>query len=749
MNRRIKWMLLLLHGLVCQTHSDATPSTGDLNKLHEELRKVQLVLDYILTDDAVLSDITESPGTPRTHSFFAADHLKVNTSPGYNVTDTCRNHTDMLIKALIRREQWAIRFIDALGKLESDILDGNTIWLGSYDECINAQAVVYDDTSNKSVYPYRGQYCMASIYLSNSNIVKFISGPTAFTFGICVPETCDNTDTEALLKAALSMLPWNVTANIYPTVQCQERDRAFDDRAIAVTVVASFIAVIICLGTTYDVITRFIGTYDAHSSLGQVSETHPIAKDTHINDGLYENVNDTIHLSETKDTKKECVVKCQIAVRQFKEGTIAHILLAFSMYSNAVKILSTKQATGSLGAVNGIRFLSMSWVILGHTFGYGKQLGSNLGFLIPKMLKRFTFQAIYNGTFSVDSFFVLSGLLLAYLTFRDLEKVGGVKKFGWKMFYFHRFWRLTPPYMLLMMVYVPTVKYWSDGPLWPKDGFEYNYCKDTWWINLLYINNIVEDDKTCMGWGWYLANDMQFFVVSPILMISLYKSPIIGGIVSGIFLVATIITSGVIASVNNIGADLTTHEKNNGIMELYDRPYCRMGPYIIGILTGYILFKTECKVRLGRKQNVVGWLIATGIAMAVLYGLYDPYDNTRSNGVSAFYLSTARTAWGVALAWVIFACAIGYGGFINTLLSWNVYIPLGRLTYCAYLIHPIILSVYYFSRRSTIVFNDLEISYLFVGHLVIAYAAAFVLSLAFESPMMALEKFLLNRDRRS
>ena len=37
------------------------------------------------------------------------------------------------------------------------------------------------------------------------------------------------------------------------------------------------------------------------------------------------------------------------------------------MYSNGVKILNTNQSAGSLGAVNGIRFLSMAWVILGHT----------------------------------------------------------------------------------------------------------------------------------------------------------------------------------------------------------------------------------------------------------------------------------------------------------------------------------------------------------------------------------------------
>ena len=49
-------------------------------------------------------------------------------------------------------------------------------------------------------------------------------------------------------------------------------------------------------------------------------------------------------------------------------GLIGELLLCFSLYTNGYKLLSTKQPPGSLTSINGIRFLSMSWVILGHTF---------------------------------------------------------------------------------------------------------------------------------------------------------------------------------------------------------------------------------------------------------------------------------------------------------------------------------------------------------------------------------------------
>lgn len=52
-------------------------------------------------------------------------------------------------------------------------------------------------------------------------------------------------------------------------------------------------------------------------------------------------------------------------------GVVGELLLSFSVYTNGKKLLSTKQTSGSLRAVNGIRFLSMSWVILGHSYAFG------------------------------------------------------------------------------------------------------------------------------------------------------------------------------------------------------------------------------------------------------------------------------------------------------------------------------------------------------------------------------------------
>jgi len=75
-----------------------------------------------------------------------------------------------------------------------------------------------------------------------------------------------------------------------------------------------------------------------------------------------------------------------------------------------------------------------------------------------------------------------------------------------------------------------------------------------------------------------------------------------------------------------------------------------------------------------QQVNALCWLLATGIGIAVIYGLdfsraltQKPYPIVSS----AFYGGFHRLAWGVALGWVVFACSRGYGGK-NLLLFENM-----------------------------------------------------------------------------
>ncbi|GFY55368.1 hypothetical protein TNIN_374681 [Trichonephila inaurata madagascariensis] len=120
--------------------------------------------------------------------------------------------------------------------------------------------------------------------------------------------------------------------------------------------------------------------------------------------------------------------------------------------------------------------------------------------------------------------FFFSGFLVAYLFFQQSAKNKGIP---WLYFYIHRFIRLTPVYMIVLAFYTSLSGYLGSGPVWTVPNTDPN-CHSNWWWNFLYINNLQPAADACAGWFWYLANDMQFYVISPLFLVTLWRWPKIG-----------------------------------------------------------------------------------------------------------------------------------------------------------------------------------------------------------------------------
>ncbi|XP_052787971.1 nose resistant to fluoxetine protein 6-like [Mya arenaria] len=716
---------------------------------------------------------TTTDDTIKQAAFLLGESL---AAPEYNVSEECTNSTNIFLQELTAGQTWAVRMIDAAGKPPSGLFDLHTTWLGDWEECLAIEPLV-NDTRNIITYkPFDTQYCTAVFPIgTKGSAASVLTGGNVINLrvGVCVPLTCSNWSTAILIHNALQAIPSNITRDIAgPYVTCQQNSLPWSSNAIVVLVICGLFALVMLAATAFDVMIQQVlneppkGYSTVASSNHENYNNHNLRMDGNTGNGYGSNgnvrnghvVDEAMAILEGsagivshsgRDMDK--VEHGEQRMRKYQPGKGGRLLLSFSVYTNAQKILSTSQPAKTLTSINGIRFITMLWVVLGHTYGVGTGIIDNAATFLPVVFKRFTYQVIVNATFAVDTFFVLSGLLVAYLTLREMKKRGGAKKFNWGMFYFHRFWRLTPPYMLFLMFYIPLIKHWGNGPLWPQQGVEINDCKDTWWTNLLYINNLVRTDEMCMGWSWYLSNDMQFYIISPIMLILLYTSRKWGTICCGTFVLLNFIIVCVLSIIHHLPANIALGDAEGDYFDLlYIKPWCRVGPYAVGIFTGYVLYRTDCKVKIPKVWNLFGWAIATAVALAILYGLWTTETKPKlGEDMSALYNATSRTAWGACIAWVIFSCATGHGGPVNALLSWKAIIPLSRLTYCCYLVHPVVMYTYYYSRRTLMHWYDLDLSYLFLGNLCFSYAVAFVVSLAFESPMMGLEKVVLGRGKNS
>ncbi|XP_039314401.1 uncharacterized protein LOC113006020 [Solenopsis invicta] len=86
-------------------------------------------------------------------------------------------------------------------------------------------------------------------------------------------------------------------------------------------------------------------------------------------------------------------------------------------------------------------------------------------------------------------------------------------------------------------------------------------------------------------------------------------------------------------------------------------------------------------------------------------------------------------------------------GIVNKFLSFKGWIPLGRLTYCVYLLHPIIIRSISLYNETTIHLEFLPFVVLSMGYIVVSYFCAYVLFITVEIPCLLLMRtFIQNRS---
>lgn len=105
--------------------------------------------------------------------------------------------------------------------------------------------------------------------------------------------------------------------------------------------------------------------------------------------------------------------------------------------------------------------------------------------------------------------------------------------------------------------------------------------------------------------------------------------------------------------------------------------------------------------------SIIGWTTAILVTLGVLYAMAPAINgNVPNDYIAALYSATSRIVWSLSLAWITFASITGYGWVFNSFLSCKIWIPLSRLSYCAYLIHPIVIALFYGSRTNAFQYSD-------------------------------------------
>ena len=244
--------------------------------------------------------------------------------------------------------------------------------------------------------------------------------------------------------------------------------------------------------------------------------------------------------------------------------------------------------------------------------------------------------------------------------------------------------RLTIPLAFVILFTVGIYPLLAKGPLAALQiPYLADRCRDNWWTNLLYVNNLVDAENMCLPVTWYLACDMQMYVVAPLVLLPMYwgSRKMHAGLIwwTLVFLLFTAVPIGLSAKHHlppGGGIIYQPVDDFNYTLDFYNVPWARAQPYLIGILTGYVLWrKKEKGIRMHWAIAALLWVVALVLSSTVIFGTYvarskSTYqEESYSNTAAAAYNGLARAVWGLILMWVTIACIKGYGGRVSLLPS--------------------------------------------------------------------------------
>ena len=340
-------------------------------------------------------------------------------------------------------------------------------------------------------------FCLGSL----SSATNIIPG---LIFGLCVPLSCNHKDVISLIHTFIG--PINATENnLLCSNDPSNGQKNLTNGAIATIVILSLLAFLVLLGNIIDLIlifkSKLVGKRTSAINVYDPIEDKPITERT------------SLYITRSSNNSTQSLINTTSS---------SLFLVEFSAIKSLHRIFTIQQknSNDSFPFINGIRVLSLFWVIIGHSFLFNIYYTSNpLDLMV--WTRNIAIQFIPGAEFSVDTFFLLSGFLTTILFVRQVEKDKQISVRLMVMYYIHRYIRLTPTFLLIVMISINLTPYFGSGPIYPtQQGFEVNECRTTyWWTSIVYVGNIIKPDNICLPVSWYLHNDMQFHWIAPLTLI--------------------------------------------------------------------------------------------------------------------------------------------------------------------------------------------------------------------------------------
>nr|XP_023019749.1 nose resistant to fluoxetine protein 6-like [Leptinotarsa decemlineata] len=522
-----------------------------------------------------------------------------------------------------------------------------------------------------------GKYCYPGLVIPDLTDLNNTDLNKFFKFAICMPDACSAADYNTIFQ--------NIFQNEFPplfrddfcvTKESGEQFKAID---IATMIIICLTACMVICSTTYDVY---------------------------------------LHKTETKSRHP--------------------LMIAFSVYSNGLKILQTSEGNkGQISVFHGMKTISMFWVITGHGLVAWRSLLVTDMEETTEIQKQWYFFYATAAPLAVDTFFYIGGFLLAYQYMKIKSKPLKEHLLAIPQMIIHRYLRLTPAVLMLYLVTLSFFPRMRSGPLWkPAMKQITDPCNSNpAWTFFLYIQNyytypdeVVSRSKIVIYFNAH-ASVTRFVSCNFFLFLRLERE-----------------THDMTPFCDDRGG-------KNPIADNYDT-HSRLVDYFIGVMMGVFMRERPNtsflynKVKHKSIVNLTIWIIIL-CGMLTTTICYQEVETHEAYENKAVFYSLMRPAWCIGLSWIVYSSFHGYGGIVDWFLARPIFQILGKLSYCMYLVHGLVIVYNIGNIRTRQYFSILNGFYQWCSHVIVSVALAFVWTLAFESPLMIVEKFIMGHVKKT
>lgn len=482
-------------------------------------------------------------------------------------------------------------FFDSYASDEPGLLFGNRYWTGNWRQCQRRHIIELDKKRPNESYSFVGRYCISMIQSKSwQNKIKRLLQKTQqanffkdenqehgymrhfhIQVGICLPQSCDSTsiyefnESISLLTKAKLGPPYNsydvVDMFCLPDETSEFRQPSV--RCIVVSVLILFWCLLIILATWIDSGTR-----------------------------------------KTSDKAEDARARIINIAPEIIERFVSSLSMSRNLerINRAEKYRPTRLVPTDLSFFNFIKVIGTPIIMSGHVSMITKHIDKYPLFLDSVDNKLFL-HFMLNSVFAVDWYLCMTAFILTYSSFVT-QKVLKYRRRDWALSVVHRYMRVIPLYVFWVWFSKDVYEHLSSGPNWDyghSNGTMRAKCRrESFLWSLTLTSNFKPLYDNCISPSWYICCDMQFYLITPFLLVLLAKSAKLGWAVcvSGIVGSCALRFHMYMTDPNVRHSDLARVRPDAWMQTNWDthanylQPHYRVSTWLVGILAGHYAYMT-------------------------------------------------------------------------------------------------------------------------------------------------------------